>query len=289
MNNRVFDNSLDAEFENQLLADWSDQLLANLRDENNFYSQFVGTRDDDRLKKIVDLTISLKAKEFPSSPTGLVFAGFGELSVYPEIHISKQTGFVAHRFILSEQKSVLISQHNNSYISGFAQSSMTETFMVGFDAQVYETIRLAQEQSFPDVLTPFAQALGAAIEETDDGPTLVGSDGATVLDANQFRVLVHSSFEPVGDMILDTSRRQHGEPLDRVISMLPVEEMAELAATMVDLQSLKEKVTRPSETVGGPVDVAIITKNEGLVWKKRKHFFDADINRRYLHRLQSSD
>ena len=43
-------------------------------------------------------------------------------------------------------------------------------------------------------------------------------------------------------------------------------------------------VTKPSETVGGPVDVAVITKNEGLVWIKRKLFFDPGLNSRYLQR-----
>lgn len=54
--------------------------------------------------------------------------------------------------------------------------------------------------------------------------------------------------------------------------------MAELAETLIALQSLKEKVTRPSETVGGPVDVAVITRSEGLVWVKRKHYFSPDLN-----------
>jgi hypothetical protein len=64
-----------------------------------------------------------------------------------------------------------------------------------------------------------------------------------------------------------------------------VDEMAGLAETLINLQSLKEKVTKPSETVGGPVDVAIVTKSEGLVWAKRKHFFDAALNSRYMLRL----
>jgi hypothetical protein len=72
-----------------------------------------------------------------------------------------------------------------------------------------------------------------------------------------------------------------------VLGDLPVEEMAELAETLVNLQSLKEKVTKPSASVGGPVDVAIITKSEGLVWTKRKLFFDPELNPRYHLRQQA--
>jgi hypothetical protein len=67
--------------------------------------------------------------------------------------------------------------------------------------------------------------------------------------------------------------------------MLAVDEMANLAETLVTLESLKEKVTRPTESIGGPVDVAAITKAEGLVWIKRKHYFDLSLNARYQARL----
>jgi hypothetical protein len=72
-----------------------------------------------------------------------------------------------------------------------------------------------------------------------------------------------------------------------VLGVLRVDEMAELAETLINLQSLKEQVTKNSETVGGPVDVAIITKSEGLLWAKRKHFFDIDLNSRFALRQQA--
>ncbi|MET0207458.1 MAG: hypothetical protein ABW220_00375 [Burkholderiaceae bacterium] len=43
-----------------------------------------------------------------------------------------------------------------------------------------------------------------------------------------------------------------------------------------------------SESVGGPIDIAAITKAEGLVWIQRKHYFDVSNNARYLSRLSQS-
>jgi len=37
--------------------------------------------------------------------------------------------------------------------------------------------------------------------------------------------------------------------------------------------STEEDVSR-TETVAGPIDVAIISKGDGLIWIKRKHYFD---------------
>jgi hypothetical protein len=79
----------------------------------------------------------------------------------------------------------------------------------------------------------------------------------------------------------------HGRPLRRVIGSLPVDEMAELAETLIMLQSLKEKVTQPTESVGGPIDVAIITKGDGFVWIKRKHYFDPTLNPRFFLRQRT--
>jgi hypothetical protein len=89
-----------------------------------------------------------------------------------------------------------------------------------------------------------------------------------------------------GEAWTDSAVDTHWWLLYRVLASLPVDEMAELAETLIMLQSLKEKVTSPTESVGGPIDVAIITKHEGLIWIKRKHYFDPDKNPRYFMRQQ---
>jgi len=99
--------------------------------------------------------------------------------------------------------------------------------------------------------------------------------------------MVKEALTAMGDSIMAEARREHAIPMRRVLGVLPVDEMADLAETLINLQSLKEKVTKNSETVGGPVDVAIITKNEGLLWAKRKRFFDMDLNSRFALRQQA--
>ena len=80
----------------------------------------------------------------------------------------------------------------------------------------------------------------------------------------------------------------HYAPLRRVVGMLPLDEMAELAETLINLESLKEKVTQPTQSVGGPTDVAVITKNDGFVWIKRKHYFKPVLNPRFFARKYGS-
>ena len=56
------------------------------------------------------------------------------------------------------------------------------------------------------------------------------------------------------------------------------EDMADMAESIVYLTSLMKKVSPEEETVGGPVDVAVISKGDGFVWIKRKHYFSPELN-----------
>lgn len=55
-----------------------------------------------------------------------------------------------------------------------------------------------------------------------------------------------------------------------------------MAEALVNLTSFKRHVSKESETVGGPTDVAIISKTDGFIWIKRKHYFDGNLNRHFL-------
>ena len=72
------------------------------------------------------------------------------------------------------------------------------------------------------------------------------------------------------------------EPVVRATEFLNKEELAAMAETLVDLVSFRKQVSMEAETVGGPIDVAVISKGDGLVWIKRKHYFSADLNHHYF-------
>ena len=56
-----------------------------------------------------------------------------------------------------------------------------------------------------------------------------------------------------------------------------------MAENLVSITNLQRHFTSDEETVGGPVDVAIITRNEGFVWIKRKLWFSSELNKRSLN------
>ena len=47
---------------------------------------------------------------------------------------------------------------------------------------------------------------------------------------------------------------------------------------VVNLEQIQQRMSMKTETVGGPIDVAVISKHDGFVWIKRKHYFDINLN-----------
>ena len=71
-------------------------------------------------------------------------------------------------------------------------------------------------------------------------------------------------------------------PIYRAVSSMPKTELAMMAESLINLSSFKLKITNEIETVGGPIDVAVITKSEGFIWVKRKFYFDSELNPHYI-------
>lgn len=71
-------------------------------------------------------------------------------------------------------------------------------------------------------------------------------------------------------------------PIMEIVQHLPKEELADMAEALVSLTALKRRVSLEEETVGGPIDVAVVSKGDGLIWIRRKHYFDPALNRSYL-------
>ena len=63
------------------------------------------------------------------------------------------------------------------------------------------------------------------------------------------------------------------DPITDVVAILPKTELATLAESLVSLTSIKRKFSRESETVSEPIDVAVISKNDGFVWIKKKMYY----------------
>lgn len=80
----------------------------------------------------------------------------------------------------------------------------------------------------------------------------------------------------------DYRQENFSKPIINMAELLPKEELAHLAESLVNLTSFKRRMSLDTESVGGPIDVAVISKGDGFVWVKRKHYFDINLNRSFM-------
>ena len=197
------------------------------------------------------------------SQTGIVIAGYGTQDFFPSYVELSCLGFVGDWLCSMEKGDHAITQRDSGFFKAFATTAMADTFTMGFGPDVFNLV----QSHLRDVLNDFAGKVGSSVANLEP--------------------LVNEAVKNHTDKWTADVFEKHGRPLRRVIGSLPTDELAELAETLVMLESLKEKVTSPSESVGGPIDVAIITKHEGFVWAKRKLYFDPKLNSRFFLRQQA--
>jgi len=103
-------------------------------------------------------------------------------------------------------------------------------------------------------------------------------------------VSLHAHFT---DEMKKFGHRSLVEPVTTAVAALPKDELAVLAESLVNLTALKRRMSMAEETVGGPIDVAVISKGDGFIWIKRKHYFRPELNHcffanYYLNRPEGS-
>lgn len=63
-----------------------------------------------------------------------------------------------------------------------------------------------------------------------------------------------------------------------VFAPMPVQDAIDLAEFLVHTAIMFSRFTPGPQTVGGPIEIAAITKHEGFKWVRRKYYFNDDIN-----------
>jgi hypothetical protein len=211
----------------------------------------------------------LKAKNFFNFYSGLVFTGYGESEMYPgmrPINISLAINKKL-RWYDDQRGQASISHRSMSAIRPFAQTDVIDTVLAGIDPHLN---RLYSRQ-FQDFISKNNETMAQLIEAA--APDI----------AERIRALdVTALTKSLNDFLTQERKRNYIDPLMGAVSTLSKEDLAEMAESLVYLTYLKRRFTFAQESVGGPVDVAIITKGDGFIWIKRKHYFNPDLNHHFL-------
>lgn len=220
----------------------------------------------------IPVWVATKDLMFERLPThsGIVIAGFGSEDVFPSLRRFDFECVIANRLKYVEGKPLDVGPGNRAVIVPFAQREQVETFMEGMDRALGEHLGLWWHEKLRGLVSEIAEHLSLDDEEKDD------------LDRAFSDRCVEIVGKEYGDEVEDFSWKNHVEPIIDVVGMLPKDELAEMAESLVNLTSFKRRVTPQAETVGGPIDVAVISRGDGFIWIKRKHYFTTELNPHFL-------
>ena len=216
--------------------------------------------------------------EFRLSTTGIVIAGFGAEEIFPNMCALQCAGKIFGRLkVKIEPNMAITSKHNESvYIRHFAQGEMVDRFMEGIDPIYSMYIR--------DGATHLLERLATDL-------VMKYSTGGNALKTRRASSARRTARKMINEFERSAERFRYGvfvKPILDIVSILPKEELAELAGALVSITSLKRKISFEVETVGGPVDVAVISKGDGFIWIRRKHYFKPELNPSFLQNYLSS-
>ena len=178
--------------------------------------------------------------------TGVVFAGYGAREYFPAhcgCHIYGKLGScLIHGNIAAD----VCGNGWTSNIVPMAQRDVIDTFIWGIA---------------PDANDKFWQEIndltGKAIE-------IAGNEHAEALNGLK---------DAMKERIQTFLEENYKSPVVDMVAALPKRNLADMAESFVNITSLRRRVSTDDETVGGPTDVAIITKVDGFVWVKKKNLY----------------
>lgn len=267
-----------------------------ISDEKLFKEIYVELDEDDlnKLKQIaIDIENNLKVPHdknsfinnfinylieeiFSKNFTGIVLAGFDKNSLFPSCNSFKVCYLYDDKYILCDFQHHTLSPEGNVMINMFAQHDVITTFLNSINPNTKIKILNFFNKEHNDYL----KKVMAIINNNGDIDDNVKQNIIEDIKSYDISNNIH------GRLVDAINQIETDEylPMLQSIGALPYVELSNLCESLIKLTSLKRKVGFDLETVGGDVDVAIITKGDGFIWTKRKHYFDAELNYQFFEK-----
>lgn len=258
---------------------YKDEIQEICDDIFQFISQKITKTSRGQLAKIASQCI--QKDWFNPSSSGIVFAGFGRKDLTPDL-ITYDVDLL-YKGKLKHQKNKSKSygdRRPGPAILSFAQDDVIATFIDG----ISPSVEIELKGILQDTLKSYFEVVISQVKRSGNSAN-IDIDNLK-LEYEKHQEMLVNSYVQRSERVKQMNFRG---PLESVVGNLPRSELAEIADSLVSLTSLKRRVSIETESVGGPTDVAIISKGDGFVWVKRKHYFDPNLNTDFFERKRSKN
>ncbi len=207
------------------------------------------------LSQLQDIAIFCVVKDvFLEEVTGLVFAGFGTEDRYPVVTTWYISAVVLGIVKRAEASHDGIDSEIKSNIHLFADSQVTTAFIRGIDFNL-------ERQVFGGV----GVLMQMLVNQVVDAIPAEAAARESVRSRFQGEVVPYY-LDVFQNMIAEYQQRTFVAPVLRVLEVATRGELGETARELVSLNVFKKRITAQRETVGGAIDVAVISRDDGFQW-----------------------
>lgn len=209
-----------------------------------------------------------------SGYTGLVFTGYGTNELFPSMVPIKIMGAFDGllRYVVDTDLACQIKNDDTGpsvYICPFAQIDVTQTIIRGINPNLQKIINQVISNTTRQLMNVIRTEVAKIQGNNAVKNTLNALNPDAIVDTLQKQISVEM-------------RKAYTDPLLSTLDMLDKEDLANVAESLISLTSLVRRMQPGEETVGGPVDVAVISKGDGFIWIKRKHYFKPEYNQAFM-------
>lgn len=203
--------------------------------------------------------------------SGIVITGFGEKEIFPSVVSFLIEGMACNTLKYKEESQQSVNYENSAIIIPYAQMEMVQTFIDGISPlfnNLYKNLLKNTLDNYPKIII---DSIANDLEDTEKKDL-----------ENEIKRISHKNLSKGLEQIDEIQFKHYVEPILKVVTFLPKNELAEMAESLVNLTCLRKKISMDDETVGGPIDVAVISKGDGLIWIRRKHYFEPELNKHFF-------
>lgn len=255
----------------------SDLIVKNLDKNNDNFIKAISNLDNLNAEEVLE---SFKRffvyKEFLEPFTGVIIAGFNKDRLFPS-YVEFNINYLFDDVFMFNEITKKNICGEEVHVRPLAQDDVIDTFLANMDKNTRSKLIMYVD----NIYNNYSVTLKGAI---DSNPNLTDDEKLKFINEISKIELANNNLSNSFEDFLEQLKIEHSEPILESILSLPKEELSNLAESLIKITSIKRKVQSDLETVGGPIDVAIITPGDGFIWTKRKHYFDGDLNPQFFKR-----
>lgn len=241
------------------------QIYSQLDKNKDVFDNLVpGNLDPNQKDELIETFKEFFIFSFIENFNGIVIAGFERENLFPSyVHFRLfylyDDEFVLEVFEEGSINGILV------IIKPFAEDDVIDAFLTSIDSEtqnaIVQFLETKQNYLFDLIMDRIANSKNLSESEKEH---FLEEISVLKLDCEDLR---YSFLDFINDL-----KNGEKESISRNIYHLPYGDLSNLAESLIKITSLKRRIQDDIESVGGPVDVAIITKGDGFKWIKNKNF-----------------